>query len=106
MIKTFNQFTQDKPNAIEEGLFDAIKGRKQILEVQSQVVEAYEKLIEEDPKKYNSGKAVMAAVERFARETYKKTVTAEGALSFAQWWKDFERAHTYMLDRTIFNIKK
>ena len=103
MIKTFNQFTQDKPNTIEEGLFDAIKGRKQILEVQSQVVEAYEKLIEEDPKKYNSGKAVMAAVADFARETYKKTVTAEGALTFKQWWEEFAKAHTYMLDGTIFN---
>jgi hypothetical protein len=33
-------------------------------------------------------------------------VTAEGALSFVQWWEDFEKAHTYMLDRTIFNVKK
>ena len=103
MIKTFNQFTQDKPNTIEEGLFDAIKGRKQILDVQSQVADAYEKLIEENPKKFKDGKSVMAAVADFARETYKKTVTAEGVLSFAQWWKDFEKAHAYMLDRTIFN---
>ena len=100
MIKTFDQFTN---NTIEEGLFDAIKGRKQILDVQSRVVEAYEKLIEENPKKFRDGKSVMAAVESFARETYKKTVTAEGALSFSQWWEEFAKAHTYMLDRTIFN---
>lgn len=105
MIKTFNQFTQDKPNTIEEGLFDAIKARKQILEVQSQVVEAYEKLIEENPKRFNSGKSVLKAVESFAYDLYKKTVTEETALTFSQWWEEFAKAHTYMLDKTIFNTK-
>ena len=101
MIKTFDQFTQQP--TIEEGLFDAIKGRKQIIEVQGLVADAYEKLIEENPKKFNSGKAVLTAVADFARETYKKTVTAENALTFAQWWEEFSKAHIYMLDKTVFN---
>ena len=41
---------------IEEGLFGAFKARKQILEVQNQVVEAYEKLIGENLKRFNSCK--------------------------------------------------
>lgn len=101
MIKTFNQFTQS--NTIEEGLFDAIKGRKQILEVQSQVADAYEKLIQDNPKKFNSGKSVMQAIKSFAQDTYKKVVTAEGVLTFSQWWEEFAKAHEYMLDRTVFN---
>jgi hypothetical protein len=103
MIKTFEQFKNDTP--VEEGLFGAFRARKQILEVQSQVVEAYEKLIEKDPKRFNSGKSVLKAVESFAYDLYKKTVTEETALTFTQWWEEFEKAHTYMLDKTIFNTK-
>ena len=102
-IKTFDEFNNNTP--VEEGLFGAFRARKQILEVQSQVVEAYEKLIEKDPKRFNSGKSVLKAVESFAYDLYKKTVTEETALTFSQWWEEFEKAHTYMLDRTIFNTK-
>lgn len=103
MIKTFDEFNNSSP--VEEGLFGAFRARKQILEVQSQVVEAYEKLIEKDPKRFNSGKSVLKAVERFAYDLYKKTVTEETALTFTQWWEEFEKAHTYMLDKTIFDTK-
>ena len=103
MIKTFEQFKNNTP--VEEGLFGAFKARKQILEVQSQVVDAYEKLIEENPKKFKDGKSVLKAVESFAQDLYKKIVTEESALTFAQWWKEFEKANAYMLDRTIFNTE-
>ena len=103
MIKTFDEFNNNTP--VEEGLFGAFRARKQILEVQSQVIEEYEKLIEKDPKRFNNGKSVLKAVESFAYDLYKKTVTEETALTFSQWWEEFEKAHTYMLDKTIFNTK-
>ena len=102
MIKTFEQFTY---NTIEEGLLDAFKARKQIVEVQGLVADAYEKLIQDNPKKFNSGKSVLQAIKSFAMDTYKKVVTAEGALTFSQWWEEFAKAHEYMLDKTVFNTK-
>jgi len=96
MIKTFDEF-------INEGLFGAIKGKKQILKVQGLVADEYERLIQEDPSKFKDGKSVLKAVEAFAADAYKKTVTAEGALTFPQWWEEFAKAHEYMLDRTVFN---
>ena len=101
MIKTFDEF--NKPSTIEEGLFDKLKARKQILEVQGLVADEYEKLIQDNPKKFNSGESVMNAIKEFAMATYKKVVTAKGALTFSQWWEEFAKAHEYMLDKTIFN---
>ena len=103
MIKTFDEFNNS--NTIEEGLLDKLKARKQILEVQGLVADAYEKLIQDEPKKFNSGKSVMQAIKSFALDTYKKVVTAEGALTFSQWWEEFEESQIRFLDRTIFNIK-
>ena len=103
MIKTFEEFNNS--NTIEEGLLDKLKARKQILEVQGLVADAYEKLIQDEPKRFNSGKSVMQAIKSFALDTYKKVVTAEGALTFSQWWEEFAKANEYMLDRTIFNTK-
>lgn len=103
MIKTFDEFNNS--NTIEEGLFDKLKARKQILEVQGIVVDAYEKLIQDEPKRFNNGKAVLQAIKSFALDTYKKVVTAEGALTFSQWWEEFAKAHEYMLDKTVFNTK-
>ena len=103
MIKTFDEFNNS--NTIEEGLLDKLKARKQILEVQGIVSDAYEKLIQDEPKRFNSGKSVMQAIRSFALDTYKKVVTAEGALTFSQWWEEFAKAHEYMLDKTVFNTK-
>jgi hypothetical protein len=103
MIKTFDEFNNS--STIEEGLFDKLKARKQILEVQGLVADAYEKLIQDEPKRFNSGKSVMQAIKSFAMDTYKKVVTAEGALTFSQWWEEFAKAHEYMLDKTVFNTK-
>lgn len=103
MIKTFDEFNNS--STIEEGLFDKLKARKQILEVQGLVADAYEKLIQDEPKRFNSGKSVMKAIKSFALDTYKKVVTAEGALTFSQWWEEFAKAHEYMLDKTVFNTK-
>jgi hypothetical protein len=101
MIKTFDEFNNSI--TIEEGLFDKLKARKQIIEVQGLVADVYEKLIQDEPKRFNSGKSVMQAIKSFAMDTYKKVVTAEGALTFSQWWEEFAKAHEYMLDRTVFN---
>ena len=103
MIKTFDEFNNS--STIEEGLFDKLKARKQILEVQGLVADAYEKLIQDEPKRFNSGKSVMQAIKSFALDTYKKVVTAEGALTFSQWWEEFAKANEYMLDKTVFNTK-
>ena len=103
MIKTFDEFNNS--STIEEGLFDKLKARKQIIEVQGLVADAYEKLVQDEPKRFNSGKAVMQAIKSFALDTYKKVVTAEGALTFSQWWEEFAKAHEYMLDKTVFNTK-
>ena len=103
MIKTFEEFNNS--STIEEGLFDKLKARKQILEVQVIFPYAYEKLIQDEPKRFNSGKSVMQAIKSFALDTYKKVVTAEGALTFSQWWEEFAKAHEYMLDKTVFNTK-
>ena len=101
MIKTFDEF--NNASTIEEGLLDKLKARKQIIEVQGIVANAYEKLIQDEPKRFNNGKAVLQAIKSFAIDTYKKVVTAEGALTFSQWWEEFAKAHEYMLDRTVFN---
>ena len=101
MIKIFDEFNNS--STIEEGLFDKLKARKQILEVQGIVADAYEKLIQDEPKRFNNGKAVLQAIKSFALDTYKKVVTAEGALTFSQWWEEFAKAHEYMLDKTVFN---
>ena len=101
MIKTFDQFKSDTP--VEEGLFGVFKERKQILEAQGLVMDECERLIQENPKRFNSGKSVLKAVESFAYATYKKIVTSEEALTFSQWWRDFEKSQSYLLDRTIFD---
>lgn len=106
MIQSFEQFKENNSESVNEGLFDAFKIRKQIVKLQGTVVDEYERLIEEDPKRFRSGRDVLAAVEEFASKAYKEIVTTKGALSFSQWWTDFKKAHTYMLDRTIFNVKK
>ena len=103
MIKTFDEFNNS--STIEEGLFDKLKARKQIIEVQGLVADAYEKLVQDEPKRFNSGKSVMQAIKSFALDTYKKVVTAEGALTFSQWWEEVAKAHEYMLDKTVFNTK-
>ena len=103
MIKNFEQFKND---TVEEGLFSAFKTRNQIMKLQSMVVDKYEELLKENPENFHDGQSVMNAVESFAFNTYKQVVTSKDAISFSQWWKEFEKANAYMLDRTIFNLKK
>lgn len=89
---------------LAEGLLDMIKAKSQINKVQSEVAAAYEKLIEDNPKKYNKGEEVLSDVLSFAKSTYSKIVTVEGALPFKEWWKTFAAAHINLLNKTIFNI--
>lgn len=106
MIQTFEQFKQNNTETVNEGLLDVFKIRKQIVKLQGVVVDECERLIEEDPKRFRNGSDVMKAVKRFASKAYDEIVTIESALDFSQWWEDFEKSQTYMLDRTIFNVKK
>jgi hypothetical protein len=101
MIKSFEEFKNT--NALDEGLFDVFKTRKQITKLQGVVVDEYEKMLSANPKKFKDAESVLKSVEGFAYNAYKKIVTAEDALSFDQWWKNFKKAHTYLLDSTIFN---
>ena len=102
MIKTFEQFKNDT-TPVEEGLFDVFKTRKQLVKLQGVVADEYERLMEEEPKRFHDGESVLKAVEQFAHKSYEEIVTAEDALSFPQWWADFEKAHAYMLNKTVFN---
>lgn len=104
MIKSFEEFKNT--NALDEGLFDVFKIRKQITKLQSVVVDEYEKMLSENPKKFKDAESVLKSVESFAYNAYKKIVTAEDALTFDQWWESFKKAHTYLLDSTIFNNPK
>lgn len=87
---------------LKEGLLDMFKSRKQFVALQGAVADEYERLLAENPKRFRDGKSVLRAVESFALDMYKKTITVEGAISFGQWWRDFENAHARMLDATIF----
>lgn len=104
-IKTFEQFKNEN-NPMNEGLLNAIKARKETLKLQSVVCDEYERLLQEDPKKYQDGKSVLKAVEKFAQEAYKKIVKSEDALSFEDWWEGFAIAHVNMLDKTVFAINE
>ena len=104
-IKTFEQFkNENKP--MNEGLIDMLKARKEILKLQGVVCDEYERLLQENPKKYKDGKSVLKAVEKFAQEAYEKIVKSEDALSFSQWWEKFEKSNSYMLDNTVFGINE
>ena len=104
-IKSFEQFSSEL-NHIDEGLFDAFKVRKEIVKLQGIVTDEYEKLLQEDPKKYKDGKSVLKAVENFAQEAYKKIVKSEDAISFEDWWKPFSKSNAYMLDNIIFSVNE
>lgn len=103
MIKSFKQFNEHNVN---EALFSVFKIRRQILKLQDAVINEYERLIKENPNKFNNGKEVLREVKPFAHKSYGEIVKTEGAITFSQWWEDFEKAHSHMLDRTIFIIKK
>lgn len=110
-IKSFEEFKNENSvktevETVDEGLINAIKARKEILKLQSVVCDEYEKLLQEDPKKYKDGKSVLKAVEKFAQEAYKKIVKSEDALSFEDWWEKFEKSNSYMLDNTVFGINE
>lgn len=100
-IKSFEEFSSEL-NHVDEGLFDALKARKEIVKLQGIVTDEYEKLLQKDPKKYKDGKSVLRDIEDFAQEAYKKIVKSEEAISFSDWWESFEKSNVYMLDRTVF----
>lgn len=104
-IKTFEQFKNEK-KPMNEGLIDMLKARKEIVKLQGNVIDEYEKLLQEDPKKYKDGKSVLRAIEGFAKEAYKKIVKSEEAISFDDWWEKFEKSNSYMLDNTVFGISE
>ena len=88
-------------SAVNEGLIGAIKARKQIVNLQGVVADAIDKLIEDNPKKYNSGKDVMDAIAKFAKEKYEEMVTEEDAISYDEWWKSYSEANTALYDKIL-----
>ena len=93
-IKSFEEFKNEnsvKPEVetLDEGLINAIKSRKEIIQLQCAVCDEYEKMLEKNPEKFKSGKDVLKAVEQFAKDAYKKIVKNEEALSFEDWWESF-----------------
>jgi hypothetical protein len=112
-IKTFEEFKNDNNSVksvevetVDEGLINAIKSRKEIIQLQCAVCDEYEKLLQEDPKKFKSGKDVLKAVEQFAKDAYKKIVKNEEALSFEDWWEAFAYSNANMLNKTVFAIRE
>lgn len=104
-IKTFEQFkNENKP--MNEGLISAIKARKEIIKLQGVVCDEYERLLQDDLKKYKDGKSVLNAVEKFAQDAYKKIVKSEDAISFEDWWAPFSKSNAYMLDNIIFSVNE
>ena len=100
-IKSVEQFSSEL-NHIDEGLFDAFKARKEIIQLQGIVSDEYAKLLNDSPKKYTNGESVLKDIKSFAQDEYNKIVKSEDALSFEDWWESFEKSNAYMLDRTIF----
>lgn len=88
-------------SAVNEGLIGAIKARKQIVNLQGTIADAIDKLIEDNPKKYNSGQDVMNAIAKFAKEKYEEMVTEEDAISYDEWWKSYSKANIALYDRIL-----
>ncbi len=88
-------------SAVNEGLIGAIKARKQIVNLQGTIADAIDKLIEDNPKKYNSGQDVMNAIAKFAKEKYEEMVTEEDAISYDEWWKSYSEANTALYDKIL-----
>ena len=91
--------------SLKEGLMDAFKIKKQLTQLQGVIVDAYEKLISDNPDKYKRGEDVLNDVANFAKENYNKIVTVDGAISFKDWWKTFAPAHANVLNKTVFAVK-
>lgn len=115
MIKSFEEFKNDNSvnsvksvevEKVDEGLINAIKARKEIIQLQCAVCDEYEKMLEKNPEKFKSGKDVLKAVEQFAKDAYKKIVKNEEALSFEDWWESFAYSNANMLNKTVFAIRE
>jgi hypothetical protein len=93
----------NESNDVDEGLFDGLKIRKQIVELQGAVTDLYEEIIEKNPKRFRSGNEVMMHVQSEAKKLYDKLITMEGAIKFRDWWEEFSSAHARMLDKFVFS---
>lgn len=89
--------------ALNEGMFDGFKIRRQIVELQGAVADLYEEMLEKNPNKFRSGRDVMMFVKNDASKLYDKIIKTEGAISFNDWWKEFSTVHSNRLDRFFFN---
>ena len=82
-IKKYDEYSAN------EGLVSALKAKTQIAKVQGAVFDKAYELIEKNPGKYKEGKQLLSEIEQDAKELYKKTVTAEDALTADEWWEEF-----------------
>ena len=94
---------KDIKEFINEGLFDVFKSMKQFTQLQGAVVDEYESMISDNPRRFRSGKQVLDSVRNFAIKKYDEIINVKGAMSFNQWWTDFSEAHSRLLDKTVFN---
>lgn len=86
---------------INEGLFGVFRAQAQITKVQGSIIDYAEKLINDNPDKYKSGSDVLRDCEGEASKLYKQYVTEPEALKFNQWWSDFKKSASRMLDRMM-----
>lgn len=94
---------KDLMDKLNEGLLDGFKLRKLFTQLQGAVADEYERLIDENPKRFRNGKQVLDSVYDFAKKEYDRIITMDGALPFNQWWREFSDAHARVLDRIVFN---
>ena len=86
---------------INEGLISAFKAQWQTTKVQGELIDLAEKMIEENPDKYRRGADVLKDLEGDAKKLYAQYVTVDDALDFNQWWKEFFKSASNMLDRMM-----
>lgn len=94
---------KDIKEFMNEGLFDVFKSMKQFTQLQGAVVDEYEAMINDNPRRYHNGKQVLNLVRNFAIKKYDEIIKVDGAMTFDQWWTDFSEAHSRLLDKTVFN---
>ena len=94
---------KDIKEFMNEGLLDVFKSMKQFTQLQGAVVDEYEAMISDNPRRFRSGKQVLDLVRNFAIKKYDEIITVDDAMSFNQWWTDFSKAHSNLLDKTVFN---
>ena len=78
-----------------EGLFSAFKIQAQITKAQGQVFDYFEDHADEYKNEYD----IARDLEKIAHQAYKENVKEPGAMSFNQWFRDFEKSFMNYIKR-------